>query len=397
MAMLDILEIQPNHQCSGKIIITPEPETVGIITHSLDELKEGAEHIFFTNRLDCSIASKIIANPSVGSVVVTQGDFSDHARKMLHESGIGLVIYNERKFDKASRCIINKDGLKELKEIVPVSAIFSVLNDRNLSTYRRFGINSLGYFRFKFCLFQLFSQDSDAYNNPKVIEEYLYEQLVKLGKQCWSSIRCVLSDLTSAELTEVGIKVPSEMNPDLGVRGPRIMGQWAPELAAIRRFQEEFDIKIKISAPFVSTIEEYGNFVDLVKAAGIARESVELGFTLEVPALAEELNELFQTHKVDFMAIGTSDLFSLFNGVCRNNQALSILPASNANIRLLRRVVMCAREYGVHTFVCGEVRRNEKIMTELLKAGVGELICSAQVKELSTIFNFSGIIDENKK
>lgn len=397
MAMLDLLEMQSTYQYSGKMIITPEPETVGIITHSLDELKEGAEHIFFTSRLDCSIASKIIANPSVGSVVVTQGEFSDHARKMLHESGIGLVVYNEREFDKASRCIITKDGLKELKEGIPISAICSVLNNRNLSTYRRFGINSLGYFRFKFCLFQLFSQNPDAHKNSEVIEEYLYEQLVKLGKQNWSSIRCVLSDLTSAELFEVGIKVSTEMNPDLGVRGPRIMEQWAPELAAIRRFQDEFDIKIKISAPFISTIDEYGNFVNLVKSMGIERESVELGFTLEVPALAEELDELFQKHKVDFMAIGTSDLFSLFNGVCRNNPALTILPASNANTRLLRRIVMCAREYGVHTFVCGEVRRNEKIMTELLKAGVGELICSAQVKELSTIFHFSGITDAINK
>ncbi|MBF7957122.1 putative PEP-binding protein [Rahnella victoriana] len=375
---------------AGRIIITPEPETVGMITHSLGELSGDLEHILFTPSLDCAVASKIIATPSVGSVVVTRNEFSDHARKMLHESGIGLVVYNEEEFDKTSRCIVNKDGLTSLREDVPVSAICSVLNQRNLAIYRRFGVKSLGYFRFKFCLFQLFSQEPEAYNDNARIEDFLYEQLVELGKQNWTSIRCVLSDLTTAELAEVGVSVPAEMNPDMGVRGPRIITQWAPELAAIRRFQQEFDTPIKISAPFISTIGEYCTFVEMVEQAGIERSGVELGFTLEVPALAEELDDLFTTAKVDFMAIGTSDLFSLFNGVCRNNQALSVSPTSNANIRLLRRVVSCAREHGVHTFVCGEVRRNEKVMAELLQAGVGELICSAQVNELCTVFHISG-------
>ncbi|QMV15690.1 putative PEP-binding protein [Vibrio spartinae] len=374
---------------TGKIIITPEPETVGIITHSLSELSSDFEYILLTPSLDCAIASKIIATPSVGSVVVTKKNFSDHARKMLHESGIGLVINNDEGFDVTSRCMVNKDGLTSLKEEVPVSAICSVLNKRNLAIYNRFGVKSLGYFRFKFCLFQLFSQEPLAYNNKARIEEFLYDQLVELGKQNWSSIRCVLSDLTTAELNEVGIDLPTEMNPDMGVRGPRIMEQWGPELSAICRFQEEFDTPVKISAPFISTIDEYCDFVTMVEKAGIKRHNVELGFTLEVPALAEELDDLFSTAKVDFMAIGTSDLFSLFNGVCRNNQELSISPTSNANIRLLRRVVTCAQEHGVHTFVCGEIRRNEKVMAELLLAGVGELICSAQVNELSTIFHLS--------
>lgn len=393
MAVLDVINPSIVRKASGKIVITPEPETVGVITHSLGEISEGLEHILFTPSLDCAVASKIIATPSVGSVVVSKSEFSDHARKMLHESGIGLVICNEGDFDNANRCIVNKDGLTPLKEDVPVSAICSVLNQRNLSIYRRFGVKSLGYFRFKFCLFQLFSQEPSAYYNPDRIEDFLYEQLIELGKQGWSSIRCVLSDLTTAELNEVGVNASAEMNPDMGVRGPRIMKQWEPELAAIRRFQEEFDTPIKISAPFISTINEFCNFAEMVEASGIKRSDVELGFTLEVPALAEELDDLFNTIKVDFMAIGTSDLFSLFNGVCRNNRELSILPTSNANVRLLRRVVKCACEHGVHTFVCGEVRRNEEVMTELLRAGVGELICSAQVKELSTIFNMSNLRD----
>lgn len=390
MSQSVLIDMPTTRRLAGKIVIVPETETVGLLTQSLSELSDDSEYIFFTPNLDCAVASKVVNTPSIGAVVVTTNEFSDHARKMLHESGIGLVVYNGGELDKKSRCIVDRDGLTTISEGVPISAICSVLNRRNLANYRRFGVNSLGYFRFKFCLFQLFSQERGSYSDPDRIEEYLYAQLAELGRQHWSSIRCVLSDLTSAEFAEIGINVASEVNPDMGVRGPRMMKQWVPELAAIRRFQEEFDTPIKICAPFISSIDEYCAFVTMVEEAGINRSRVELGFTLEVPALAEELDDLFTTARVDFMAIGTSDLFSLFNGVCRNNQALSVLPTSKANIRLLRRVVACAHEHGVHTFVCGEVRRNEELMTELLQAGIEELICSARVKELSTVFRLSG-------
>lgn len=375
---------------TGKIVIAPETEVVGIPVHSFSELSDHSEHILFAPSLDCAVASKIVNTPSIGAVVVATSVYSDHARKMLHESGVGLVVYDGERLDKTSRCIVDKMGLTILNESVPISAICSVLNQRNLATYRRFGVNTLGYFRFKFCLFQLFSQEPESFSKPERIEAYLYEQLAELGRQHWSSIRCVLSDLTSAEFAEIGLDVAVEVNPDMGVRGPRFMKQWGPELAAIRRFQEQFDITIKICAPFISSVDEYCAFVGMVERAGIDRSRVELGFTLEVPALAEELDDLFTTAQVDFMAIGTSDLFSLFNGVCRNNQALSVLPSSKANIRLLRRVVTCAHKHGVHTFVCGEVRRNEALMSELLLVGVGELICSTRINEIISVFRLSG-------
>lgn len=375
---------------TNKIVLAPETEAVGIPAQSFSELSDDSEYILFTPSLDCAVASKVVNAPSIGAVVLTTNEYSDHARKMLHESGVGLVVHHGETLDKANRCIVDGKGLTVLSQRIPISAICSVLNRRNLATYRRFGVDSLGYFRFKFCLFQLFSQERQSYFKPERIEEYLYAQLAELGRQGWISIRCVLSDLTSAEFAEIGVEVPAELNPDLGVRGPRIMKQWGPELAAIRRFQNDFNTTVKICAPFISSIEEYGQFVDMVMQAGIDRSRAELGFTLEVPALAEELDDLFTSAQVDFMAIGTSDLFALFNGVCRSNQALSVQPSSKANVRLLRRIVACAREHGVHTLVCGDVRRNEVLMTELLQAGVGELICSARIKEIIAAFRLSG-------
>ena len=383
------LDMPMEEKSNNVIVLAPEHETVGFSTQSLHEASDDLQHIYFTPNLDLAVASKIANSMTIGAVVVASHEFSDHAKKMLNESGIGLVVYNGSGHDNGGRCLVDRNGLTFLNGQVPVSAICSALNQRNLSTYRRFGVDALGYSRFKFCLFQLFSEEKDSYFDNARIEEYLYAQLVMLGSQGWSSIRCILSDLSSAELSEVGINVDKEVNPDMGLRGPRNIKQWIPELAAIRRFQEESDTPIKICAPFISSIEEYRAFVNLVAEAGIERSRVELGFTLEVPALAEELDELFASAKVDFMAIGTSDLFAFFNGIDRNNRFISVKSTSKANISLLRRVVRCAHTHGVHAFVCGEVRRNEEIMPDLLQNGIGELICSPRVEELTKVFRIS--------
>lgn len=375
------------------VIIPPEYDSVGYITDTYILPNNAEEYFLCTDSLDLPLASLIINSNRISAVIVESGDFSDHARKMLQESGIGLLVHPNAKSLKDTKCLLNEKGLTILSTKTPISAICSKLNKKNLDTYKKFGINSLGYFRFKFCLFQLFSQEQDSYGNDERIEEYLLEHLSELGTQHWSSIRCVLSDLTSAELAEVGISVNVETNPDMGFRGPRNISQWIPELNAIRKFQEKYNTNIKICAPFISSTEEYKSFVALVEKVGIDRKSVDLGFTLEVPALAEELDELFSSKEVNFMAIGTSDLFALFNGIDRNNRLLSITPTTNANISLMNRIVNSAKKYNIHTFVCGEVRRNKQVMNKLMKVGIGELISSARFKDIASVFQLSSTFE----
>jgi hypothetical protein len=371
------------HGPSGEVIVTPEGIAIGTVTRTVDAAHSGSERILFTHTLDFGVVNSVIGSDGIGAVVVTGGEFADHARKMLQEAGIALVVDDASLAPDDARCLVSDEGVIVLDEGVPVTAICSVMSGRNLEAYRRFGVTELGYFRFKFQLFQLFSTEPSAYDDPARIERHLYDELAKLGEQHWTDIRCVLSDPTSAELAEIGIQVEAEVNPDLGLRGPRVMERWLPELAAVRRFLAEFETPVQICAPFVASAQEYREFVALVARAGIDRSQVRLGFTLEVPAVAEDLDSLLGSGAVDFMAIGTSDLFALFNGVDRSNRRLKVVHDSPANLSLLRRVVAQARRHGVHTFVCGEIRRDTKIMTELVRAGVGELICSARVKELS--------------
>lgn len=374
----------------GRLVIAPESATVGAIVRSVEEAEDKRDCILVAHRLDFTTVNRVLRSRSVSAIVVGENEFSDHARKMLQEAGIALVVHPDvANSEVVERCVVDRNGVTLLEKGVRVSAICSVLNARNLAAYQKFGVQELGYFRFKFCLFQLFAEEPEAYADPERVEEYLFARLKEVGEQHWESIRCVLSDPTSAELAEVGIDVVAEVNPDLGLRGPRVMSRWRAELAAIRRFIETTSVQVQICAPFVSTVEEYLEFAQLVADVGIDRSAVELGFTLEVPMLAESLDELFSEARVDFMGIGTSDLFALYNAVDRNNHALNVPTDSPGNLNLLRRVVSRAQANGVTTFVCGDIRRNEAIMTELLANGVNELICSARIDELTTVSRLS--------
>lgn len=376
----------------GELVIVPEQPAVGSIVRSLDDVLEGDDCVVYADHLDFALVNAVLRKATVSAVVVATNDFADHARKMLQEAGIALFVHDaSTAFDtELDRCLIDSQGMTKLGKGAPISAICSVLNDRNLKEYRRFGIDKLGYFRFKFCLFQLFSEFPEAHQDPTQVEEYLLQRLGELGRQHWTSIRCVLSDPTSAELAEMGITVATEVNPDLGLRGPRTMNRWVPELRAIRRFMESSEVPIHICAPFISSADEYSQFLSLIDDIGIDLERVKVGFTLEVPAVADSLESLFSSHRVDFMGVGTSDLFALYNGVDRNNPWLSVDANSPANVGLLRRIVATASEFDVDLFVCGEIRRNDDLMTALLNEGVSELICSARRDELVKVTRLSG-------
>lgn len=381
-----------NRTGAGRLVIAPETATVGQIVRNISDAIESRDCVLLAPRLDFSLVNEILNTDSVSVVLLESDDYSDHARKMLQEAGVALVLQDvsdimENK--NVDRCIVDADGVTLFSAGVPISAICSVINDRNLRNYQRFGISSLGYFRFKFCLFQLFSERPDAFKDETVIEEFLLQRLRKLGKQHWTSIRCVLSDPTTAELAESGVDVAVEVNPDLGVRGPRIMERWIPELRAVRQFMEESDVIMQICAPFISSIAEYQKFVKLVEEVGIDMKRIRLGFTLEVPAMVELLDELFTTCRVDFMGIGTTDLFSLYNAIDRNNPQLNLDPSQPENIELVRHIVQKVHPYNAQIFVCGDVRRNHEMMRELIGSGVNELICSPTIDALTSVTRLS--------
>jgi phosphotransferase system enzyme I (PtsP) len=82
---------------------------------------------------------------------------------------------------------------------------------------------------------------------------------------------------------------------------------------------------------------------------------IEFGAMLEVPGLAEMLDELLP--RVDFISIGTNDLTQFLFAADRSDPRLAQRYdwLSPAILRFLKRVLDAAREAGVPARICGEM------------------------------------------
>jgi phosphotransferase system enzyme I (PtsI) len=92
---------------------------------------------------------------------------------------------------------------------------------------------------------------------------------------------------------------------------------------------------------------------------------IEYGAMLEVPALAEVLDQLLP--RVDFLSIGTNDLIQYTLAVDRSDESVSHLydPLHPAIIKLLALAIGAANKSKIPIAVCGEMA-GEVSMTRLL-------------------------------
>src|SRR5690606_17858409 len=83
--------------------------------------------------------------------------------------------------------------------------------------------------------------------------------------------------------------------------------------------------------------------------------SLKLGAMLEVPSLLFQLDELMEA--VDFVSVGSNDLFQFVMAVDRGNSLISdrFDPLSVPFMRTLRRIVRAADKTGTPLTLCGEL------------------------------------------
>ncbi|MFL6743630.1 MAG: phosphoenolpyruvate--protein phosphotransferase [Sphingomicrobium sp.] len=120
---------------------------------------------------------------------------------------------------------------------------------------------------------------------------------------------------------------------------------------------------LRVMFPMISEPWEYeearGLFEDQVAWARKSHRKVpsriEFGAMLEVPSLAEMLDQLLP--RVDFISIGTNDLTQFLFAADRSEPRLAQRYdwLSPAILRFLRRVLTAAREAGVPARICGEM------------------------------------------
>lgn len=175
-----------------------------------------------------------------------------------------------------------------------------------------------------------------------------------------------LSDFKSNEYANLvggSLYEPHEENPMLGFRGasryvsPLFAECFALECKAVRRVREDMGLdNVEIMIPFVRTVNEAHDVIELLKTHGLQRGVLGLRIIMmcELPSnalLAEEFLEYF-----DGFSIGSNDLTQLTLGLDRDSGlvAAQFDERNHAVKKLLHMAIAACKKANKYIGICGQ-------------------------------------------
>jgi len=174
-----------------------------------------------------------------------------------------------------------------------------------------------------------------------------------------------------------------EENPALGWRAIRL----ALDRPALMRTQLRALLKasggrvLRLMLPMVTEVEEIYHTRQLIdrEMAHLARyghtlpTQLKLGVMIEVPALLFRLDELMQA--VDFVSVGSNDLFQFMMAVDRGNSQLTdrFDLLSPTILRALRKIIQAGRRNNIPVTLCGEMAGKPLMAMALIGLGFQRL------------------------
>jgi pyruvate,water dikinase len=211
-------------------------------------------------------------------------------------------------------------------------------------------------------------QAARGYRNPRAFfVEKMIEGVATIAAAFWPKPVIVrLSDFKSNEYKKLiggGRYEPDEENPMLGFRGAsRYVAEsfrecFEMECEAMRRVRNDIGLtNVEIMVPFVRTLKECQQVIELLAANGLKRgeNALRLIMMCEVPSnavLADQFLEHF-----DGFSIGSNDLTQLTLGLDRDSGLVANAfderdPAVKA---MLRMAIQACRKAGKYVGICGQ-------------------------------------------
>ncbi|WP_062204019.1 phosphoenolpyruvate--protein phosphotransferase [Aureimonas sp. AU12] len=158
---------------------------------------------------------------------------------------------------------------------------------------------------------------------------------------------------------------PPEENPALGYRALRLAldrpGLMRTQLRALLKAAGGRELRVMF--PMVTDLDELRKARDLIsrefkhltRFAHVMPRRLKLGAMIEVPSLLFQLDELMQL--VDFVSIGSNDLFQFFCAVDRGNAQISgrFDDLSTPFMRALKDILDAGQRNSVSVTLCGEM------------------------------------------
>lgn len=187
------------------------------------------------------------------------------------------------------------------------------------------------------------------------------------------------------------IKMPHELNPQLGMRGVRylfanhtLLENHLKSVLLSSKFGQ-----LRILIPFVSIIQEIDYLEDLIKQIiaehHLIRAQIKIGIMLEIPSVIWALPQFL--HKVDFLSIGTNDLIQFTLACDREDSRLEDYRKASIPImlKMIRYIVKISRSFNKEVYVCGEAASDPAIASLLIGCGIRDL--SVRVNALQKVRN----------
>ena len=198
-----------------------------------------------------------------------------------------------------------------------------------------------------------------------------------------------------------------EDNPAIGWRSIRI----TLDRRAILRQQMRAMLRaaagkeLNVMFPMISTLQEFTDAKETLmleyerekQRGNPTAKNVKVGIMIEVPSVLFQLDDIYQ--HVDFVSVGTNDLYQFVFACDRGNPRLSerydVLSAPF--LKLMKLIVDKANQYKVYCSVCGEMAGNPLEAMALIGLGYRNLSVSgasyAAVKKMINSMNEEDVED----
>lgn len=205
-------------------------------------------------------------------------------------------------------------------------------------------------------------------------EEEQYEQYAAI-------LRCLGGRTVTVRTLDIGadkpvpfLPMPSEPNPQLGLRGIRLCLKhhdlFIPQLRALVRAAVIGPLKIML--PMVATVDEVREARRMLEeiAGELHLPVPPLGAMIEIPMAALAAPELVEV--CDFFSLGTNDLMQFVLAADRQYAAVGYLHAyeHRAIWRLIEPVLTVAKAAQVPVSVCGEWGADPEKLAQLVDSGI---------------------------
>lgn len=293
---------------------------------------------------------------------------------ILHPNEKELEIYSK----KRDEFLIEKERLKKLKDIIPVSkdgteivTLANIGSLKDVSAVIKNGGLGIGLYRTEFLFMdkEEFPSEEEQFNAYKDVVETLGNKPV--------TIRTM--DIGGDKNLSY-INFPKEQNPFLGWRAIRVSLDRTEilktQFRAILRASNFGNVKIML--PMIVSVEEIRKARKILEECKKELnqenikfdENIQLGIMVETPAVC--FRAKFFAKECDFFSIGTNDLTQYTLAVDRGNEHVAQLynTYNPAVLEAIKAAIKGAYAEGIPVSMCGELAGDEKATAILFGMGL---------------------------